>query len=181
MRHDVWRTLSIAALLTCLPAVTAGQSLRWDAFGSAGGFSGSSSATLGATTGQPVTGFAAAGSFLETVGFWHPPVPSLVGVEPAPVLITDPRLVSVGPNPAASAVTLRYAIPSGTTGPVTIDVIDLAGRVVRVLHASPREPGLHTVSWDGRAADGSVAPPGIYFCRLQAAGHRSVRRLAVIR
>jgi hypothetical protein len=180
MRHDVSRALAIAALLMCLPAVAAGQSLRWDALGSAGGFSSSPSASLGATTGQPVTGFSAGGSLLETVGFWHPPVPSLVGVDPSPILIPDLRLVSLAPNPATHAVHLRYAVPAAA-GPITVDLIDLSGRVVRTLHAGPREPGLHTVTWDGRAGDGSLAASGIYFCRLQAAGHRSVRRLAVIR
>jgi hypothetical protein len=181
MRHSVSLALAISALLSGLTSRATAQALLWDALSSGGGFSTSVSASLGASTGQPVTGTSAGGSFLETVGFWHPRVPAPVAVEPSPDRITELRIAAIVPNPTKHEALIRFAVPAGLNQSISIEVIDLSGRLVRALSAGSRPPGFHSLLWDGRAADGSLAPSGMYFCRLQAGGHRSVRRLALIR
>jgi hypothetical protein len=39
--------------------------------------------------------------------------------------------------------------------------------------------GVHLASWDGRSATGVLAPRGVYFFTLRAAGRELVSRLVV--
>jgi flagellar hook capping protein FlgD len=175
------RIFCLAAAVTNFACPVAAQSLKWDALGSAGGRVGAGTIALGLTAGQAATGRSLGASFIETVGFWHPFPPGAVAVEPpfsGP--ITTLRIDAIVPNPSAGATAIHFAVPAGAA-PFTIEIIDLSGRVIRVLHSGRREAGHQSLAWDGRSEEGSPSPSGIYFCRLKAAGARSVRRLAVIR
>jgi hypothetical protein len=49
---------------------------------------------------------------------------------------------------------------------------------VATVFQGPLPAGPCTLSWDGRAADGSPVGPGLYFAQLTSAGHGSaVRRV----
>ncbi len=66
-------------------------------------------------------------------------------------------------------------------GPARLEVFDIQGRRVRVLLAGTLPAGPHGVQWDGRAADGSRAPSGIYLLRLTSPDGARVRRVALTR
>jgi hypothetical protein len=80
-----------------------------------------------------------------------------------------PRLTigRVIPNPAGAESRLDYTLAEARH--VDIAVYDVAGRRVRVLESGLRAAGQHFATWDGRAADGSQAPSGVYFFRLRSA------------
>ena len=80
--------------------------------------------------------------------------------------------LSVAPNPAARAATLRYELP--TAGPVLVTVRNLLGQSVLALPAAREAAGPHT-----RALALGQLPPGVYLVQLQAAGHVQTLRLAV--
>lgn len=84
---------------------------------------------------------------------------------------------------------LRGAVPSlavggrlqveftlGGQGPARIDMIDVAGRVVRAVEVGSRGPGAHSVELAGDAP----LRPGIYFLRLRQSGEEVRARIAVI-
>jgi choice-of-anchor C domain-containing protein len=81
------------------------------------------------------------------------------------------------PNPSHGVARLAFAMPRAAD--VKLTVLDLAGRVVRVLHDAPLAAGAHELLWDGRAVD-RAAPPGLYFAELRVAGERVVRPLVRI-
>jgi hypothetical protein len=78
----------------------------------------------------------------------------------------------VSPNPARSAVRFELA---GTVGAATLDVIDLAGRVV---WSCAVPPGAREATWSGERPRVGRAHSGIYFARLRDARGSVVRRIA---
>lgn len=77
------------------------------------------------------------------------------------------------PNPMSGAVTVRYAVQEA--GPVALEVLDLLGRRLAVLHEGDAAPGEHTVRW---TPEGVAA--GVYLVRLQAGGRQEVRRVTLL-
>jgi len=94
---------------------------------------------------------------------------------PAPVAL---RLSEARPNPARGAASVEFALP--LAGHVTLDVVDVQGRHVRTLVDGDRPPGSYHASWDGRDGEGRSVPAGVYFVRLQAAGERASRKVAML-
>jgi hypothetical protein len=72
--------------------------------------------------------------------------------------------MNVYPNPLRSRVAIAWELP--VAGRVSIKVYDAAGRVVRDLASGYMGAGRHSVTWDGRAADGRRIANGVYFCKL---------------
>ena len=83
------------------------------------------------------------------------------------------------PNPSNPAVRLGFDLP--TSGTVRLDVLDVRGRVVRVVVAAALPAGVHAVVWDGRDAAGRDVASGIYVARLQAGNASATRKLTMIR
>ncbi|MFZ1948159.1 MAG: FlgD immunoglobulin-like domain containing protein [bacterium] len=91
-----------------------------------------------------------------------------------------PRL-SLGagrPNPVETQSLIAFEVPRG--GPVDLAVYDISGRWVRTLVSGSLDAGEHRATWDGRDSRGRRVAPGIYLCRLVAAGGSMSRKLAVI-
>ena len=66
-------------------------------------------------------------------------------------------------------ITLDYILLKATHEvEVEVVVYDLSGRPVHRLYKARDRSGPNQVSWDGRANDGTVVPPGMYLLRLEA-------------
>ncbi|MEZ4648185.1 MAG: YCF48-related protein [Candidatus Eisenbacteria bacterium] len=76
-----------------------------------------------------------------------------------------PELHFAGANPTRGASQLRLLLPA--PGRVEVDVIDAAGRHVANLARGFHSAGEFPVTWDGRIADGTAAPSGVYFVRAR--------------
>jgi hypothetical protein len=83
------------------------------------------------------------------------------------------------PNPARGDVTISFALPKASA--TTLRVFDVAGRVVRTLLHETLPAGPYSTHWDRRTVSGAVARPGLYLYELEAGGHRTARRLVLIR
>lgn len=57
-----------------------------------------------------------------------------------------------------------------TSRPVETGIYDLAGRRVRTLELLDATAGHYALSWDGRAANGKLVPPGTYLLRIRVEG-----------
>ena len=65
---------------------------------------------------------------------------------------------------------------------VSVVVYNVAGRQVRTLVATNQPAGKYTITWDGRADDGTNVVRGVYFVRAMVAGQKSpVQRVLYIR
>jgi hypothetical protein len=83
------------------------------------------------------------------------------------------------PNPSRGLVRFRIGVPA--SGPVRVDVLDVAGRLVTVLTDGVRRPGVHSLSWSGRGGADTRAPSGVYFLRLQMPGFAASRKVVLLR
>ena len=86
-------------------------------------------------------------------------------------------LAPLVPNPATAVGTFRFTLREA--GTATLEIYDVAGRMVRGLVNEARDPGEHVVRWDGRADDGRPLAAGAYFVTLRANGVAQTRKLVV--
>lgn len=108
---------------------------------------------------------------------------SFPGVLASPVTDVEqgsPALTRVAPNPIQNGeATVAYRLEA--SGPVSIRVHDVQGRLVRDLLEETRHPGGAFIArWDLRDEAGRRVRAGVYFVNLAAGGDRSGRRLVVL-
>jgi len=78
------------------------------------------------------------------------------------------------PNPVHDGTTITFGLPVASHA--TIDLYDLAGRLIATVFDGERPAGTHSV-W----LDGSRLGPGAYFYRLSVNGRRLQKRLVLSR
>lgn len=88
-------------------------------------------------------------------------------------------LSSPMPNPAVGPV--RFALDLPVPSLVGFEVHDLQGRTLFRDAARRFAAGRQVLRWDGRAAGGARAAPGVYLARIDAGGRTFVRRIALVR
>jgi hypothetical protein len=84
----------------------------------------------------------------------------------------DPELpppslsLAVEPNPFTGSAQITVTAPSQSD--LSIEVFDVAGRLVRRIAEGGFAEGLHRFEWDGQDEAGRSAPPGVYFARARS-------------
>jgi len=110
--------------------------------------------------------------------FLSAPSPA-AGATAAPELVATGLALSVAPNPFSRAGRVAFSAPR--TGPARLAVLDVAGRTVRVLLDGEVPAGRHDVEWNGRDAGGGRLAAGVYFFRLEQAGHSRTEKGVLLR
>lgn len=80
---------------------------------------------------------------------------------------TMPEL-SISPNPFGSVT--QFGLRAENAGPLSVDIYDVRGRLVRHLLGLPSDSGFHRVTWDGTDSRGLHVPSGIYLCQFRLGG-----------
>ncbi len=83
------------------------------------------------------------------------------------------------PNPFSASTEIAYSIPSAAR--LEVGVYDVNGRKLATLAEGTASAGRHAVRWDGRDAAGRQLPAGVYFVRLDLAGHQEARKIVLAR
>ncbi len=91
----------------------------------------------------------------------------------------DVAFAIAGGNPTAGATRLRFDLPRAAD--VSLEVLDLQGRRLRVVASGLQAAGSHTVAFDGRDASGAPLGNGAYFVRFRSGGTERVQKLVVLR
>ena len=97
------------------------------------------------------------------------------GDAPSPFL----HLLGNHPNPFNPLTVIRYQIPA--TERVTLQVFDLAGRLVKTLVAEQMPVGRHEAAWNGQDQTGRQVSAGVYFYRLEAGDFCETKRMALVK
>ncbi len=63
---------------------------------------------------------------------------------------------------------LSFSLEAARSGPVSVEVFDVAGRRVRTLAAVELVDQARSLTWDGRDADGRTMPAGVYLIRARS-------------
>jgi hypothetical protein len=98
-----------------------------------------------------------------------------VGSPDPPVAPLRFSLMPSRPNPSRGDVTITYSLPQA--GEAHLAIYDVQGRLVRNLVNRWLPAGKQSLVWDGRDEDGTNAPAGVYFYRLDADGRSRLRKL----
>ena len=84
------------------------------------------------------------------------------------------------PNPFNPVTKIAYSVKEA--GPVTIEVYNVAGKVVKTLLDTEIEAGAAGyVVWDGRAESGERCASGVYFYRIAAPGFTTSRKMIMLK
>jgi glucose/arabinose dehydrogenase len=83
------------------------------------------------------------------------------------------------PNPSTGSV--AFTLTLGAAGPVSFEVLDLAGRVLWRESARDLPAGEHALTWPGTDADGRAAAPGVYLARARTTNGEWLRRCVRLR
>lgn len=82
-------------------------------------------------------------------------------------------------NPSVGGASLGFQVRRN--GPVRVRIFDARGRLVRTLFDGESTLGARRVGWDGHGADGSKAPSGVYFFRIETPQGSATRKFAYLR
>jgi hypothetical protein len=93
--------------------------------------------------------------------------------------LTAIALGSARPNPFTGGTALSLSLPEPAD--VTVEIHDIAGRVVRTLVSRPMPAGEHEIAWDGRDDRGEDVASGVYFCHAAVGDWREARKLVLLR
>ncbi|TES91594.1 MAG: hypothetical protein E3J87_07490 [Candidatus Cloacimonadota bacterium] len=91
---------------------------------------------------------------------WNGPVSVIYRVSEA-----GSSILSVLPSGRGN-VKINYII--GESSNTRIELFDLTGRRIATLLDGRKEKGKFSLTWNGRMSNGSSAPRGVYFCRMQS-------------
>jgi len=75
---------------------------------------------------------------------------------------------------------IRYDVPMGG-GPLSIDVLDVKGRLVRHLLRLETAQGPGQVVWQGTDESGRAVASGVYFYRLEDGGRAEMGKMVLVR
>lgn len=89
------------------------------------------------------------------------------------------RRFQIQPNPAQGNVSISYELLRD--GPARVEVLDVSGRLVRVLRDGGRIRGAQVEHWDGIDMQGRPLASGVYFVRISTELGAIQRRLTIIR
>ncbi len=78
------------------------------------------------------------------------------------------------PNPFNPSTSISYGVP--VRSHVTLEILDMLGRVVATIVNDVKEPGVHTATWDA-----SAMPSGAYFYKLTAGGFTQTKKMLLVR
>ncbi|MFN8547163.1 MAG: T9SS type A sorting domain-containing protein [Candidatus Eisenbacteria bacterium] len=90
-------------------------------------------------------------------------------------VVTELALAPVQPNPSSGGARSEFALPQSAK--VSVELLDVRGRVVRTLASGEYPAGRHAVVLPSSSDHGLGS--GVYFLRLQANGKTIVRRFAL--
>ncbi len=102
--------------------------------------------------------------------------PITTATDPAE-LPPDVALKSPFPNPFERDTQFEYSVSLSEAGRVSMEVVDVTGRVVRTFRNAPSTPGVHRVTWSGETDTGASAASGLYFLRMTQGPYQIVRKV----
>ena len=89
-------------------------------------------------------------------------------------------LFAISPNPLTGGRPGRIRFSLTRNAPARIEIIDLRGRLVKIVFDGPAKAGMNEATWDGRDASDAHVASGVYFYRFRALDHDQSRKLVVV-
>ena len=109
-------------------------------------------------------------------------------IEGTPTSINDPHKGPIPtafelhqnyPNPFNPLTNIRFQLAADVE--VTLKVFDLLGREIKTLVNAKLSKGIHNVTWDGDAEDGTTLSSGVYFVLMNTENYTATRKLILLK
>ncbi len=122
----------------------------------------------------------AEGAYIDDVCVGPRPIDIVTGI--------DPRIAADGmfnrldpnyPNPFNPETTIRFTLERQVRA--RLEVFDVNGSRVRLLHDGPGVQGINTVVWDGKNDQGVAVSTGVYFYRIVAGDFVGTRKMMLLK
>jgi hypothetical protein len=114
---------------------------------------------------------------------YHGPISILVNLDgddpEIPEIQLETALKSIYPNPFNPSTTISYQISA--PGKVDFDIYNSKGQIVRKMNRSHGAPGVYTVVFDGKDANGSLMASGIYYVAMTTDGYFKMQKLLLMK
>ncbi len=97
---------------------------------------------------------------------------------------TTPQLKANYPNPFNQSTVVSFYLPQtkdGTAIPVTLNIYDAQGGMVRTLFNGSLSAGTYRMFWDGKNSAGQTVASGMYFSRLAGPDFALNRRMTLVK
>jgi hypothetical protein len=82
-------------------------------------------------------------------------------------------------NPFVAPGRIDYELPEKSR--VSVDVFDVAGRLIARVFQGEQEAGEHGLIWDAREEGGRALASGVYFVRVRTENGEGVSKLVLVR
>lgn len=93
-------------------------------------------------------------------------------IEPVPV-----THLTISPNPGEHHFAISFQMEK--TGPVTMEIYDIEGRLIRSLHKGPLQAGSHEFDWNADTQSGQHVSTGMYLLNVVTEAGALSRRIVV--
>lgn len=100
---------------------------------------------------------------------------AVTGVPPTPLASG----LALSPNPSRGPVTLQFRLEKES--PVSLQIVDVTGRVVGGFESTPFGRGTHSLGWAARDAEGNRLAPGLYLFRVSTQDVTHTGRIVITR
>lgn len=83
------------------------------------------------------------------------------------------------PNPFNPSTTITFV--TNQKGITDVEIFNLRGQKLITLSSTPREPGTHSVTWDGKDSNGKNVAAGMYFYKVSVNNHGSIQKMLLLK
>ena len=104
-------------------------------------------------------------SFYRTSYIYDPVEYANVGMVSVREMYQNDKEAYLFPNPVESGCTIE--IQTANIRDLSIDILDLQGRMIRKVFMGRKIPMSNIIVWDGNTESGKPANPGLYFIRIR--------------
>ncbi len=151
----------------------------WNCFNSGGGVMVSSSYASAVSINQTAIGTVTGGNLSAYLGFWYPGIVTSImeeketeTIEPN-LLVT--KLYKAKPNPFRTQTEIRYSLSA--TEKVSLYIYDISGRTVKTLVNGKINPGIYSITWNGKNERGQQVSAGVYFYQLKTKDYTKTNKI----
>jgi hypothetical protein len=99
--------------------------------------------------------------------------------QPEPKVYVKTSRLAVSPNPFRVCANIKYDLSNRTN--ISLKIYNVAGGLVRTLEEGGKNPGGHTVIWNGRNDQSNSVAAGIYLVRLHTSEVNQQQKIILIK
>ncbi len=82
-------------------------------------------------------------------------------------------------NPYSKITEIRFK--AFRTEKVKVEILDVGGKIIKILRKGVVYPGIHIIRWDGTDEEGKFLENGIYFINIETKDFTKTVRLILLR